>query len=1427
MASIEASLRNGRGLLTGVSALALGGVALPVAAQQLPTDPICGITTTTNERCRGGTGHGTGGGAGGTMNNPTGGNATAGSNAGGGGGGPGGGAGGSGDGNGGNGGAGGAHGYVGTVLPVAGATGAAGEWGTTSNPPAASTMGGGGGGAGGFGAIVTAGGDATIAAGVSFLGGAGGGGAGRGGYGGDGGAGLLFTGTSLTSSGTVTGGAGARGQGAGTGVRSGDSGSGGIGLVFDGATLTNRGTITGGLGVQGGTGGGATGLAGSAGHGGAAVVFRGATFVNSGTITAGDGGRGGTGGGLGGDGGSAIIALSGGRIVNEAGGVIKAGHGVSGGAGAGGIGGDGGHGIAGDNLVIENHGTITGGHFGPQPAGGLRGGAAGTGVIGSNISVVTSGTITSGNHSYLCGRGVNCAPWGAEAGTAIEFTGGSNRLEIHTGNQVSGNTVGGGLIYGNVIANGTDDVFAFGGNSATVQRFHVGLLHETTQFRGFERVEKTGTSTWQLLGGNAAFTGRIDVLAGTLDHSADMRAAPVFVASGALLTGGANGIGALTLADGATFAPLGAGTGRASVESLALSSGSILAFDLGAPDTAGAGNNDVIDVTGNVTLDGRINITPQADFGIGAYRLINYGGTLTDNGLIVGTAPDFRYQVQTATAGQVNLIVADQADLSIQFWDGTGGADDGTVAGGGGVWSAATSNWTSADGTANAPWAGNFAIFQGTGGEVRVEGVQSLTGMQFAGSGYRLVAGAGGELALTAPETVVRVDAGVSAELAVALNGAGALVKRDTGTLILTGASGYTGGTAVREGVLQVASDASLGAASGGLTLDGGTLRAGGAITSARGVTIGAGGGTLDSNGHAVTLSGALGGGGVFTKAGTGTLILSGDSGGFAGRTVLSAGGLGISGTLGGGVTVDAGTLDVSGRLLGGAQINAGTMTVSGTVGGTTTIAAGANLRGTGTLNDLIVAGTLSPGNSIGTLSVGGNAIFRAGSFYDLELAAGGGTDLLRATGTVTLEGGTVRITALDPEVNYVDGRRYTFIQAAGGLTGTFAGLSENSSFLDFLLGYDATSAFVDVKVIRTFPDVARTFNQREASVALAAFDRTPGSDSLAVYNAILLLDEGSARAAFDAASGEIYAASLSASLNQAASDARLLLGQAHLGAEAGWGLWGSLGGLDGRASGDGNGARHTQNRFGGMAGIDYRGAENRWAVGLGAGYWTANVGLPGRGSRAETQGWQVGGYVRGGDGGAGLSGTLAASYAAGKADVTRDIAIGTLTRRTAASADIDSWAVAADLRYGFDIGGNWAAGPAARLTHADGTLGGFAEAGGDSLNLRGNDDGNGADRTRYGGGLFARWSGTRGAIDLTALYVHGGNNATEATLEMAGAPSPHRVRATAADRGAAELGLSGRYTIAPGVQIGAELDATFAQRQRGIAGNASIKWNF
>jgi autotransporter-associated beta strand protein len=98
----------------------------------------------------------------------------------------------------------------------------------------------------------------------------------------------------------------------------------------------------------------------------------------------------------------------------------------------------------------------------------------GIGVVGANLMVINSGSISGG----LTGDGSTRA-------SAIQFTSGSNVLELQAGSTITGAVVGGGL-----------DTLQLGGTINST--FDVSAV--ATQYTGFGTFVKTGTSTWTLTG---------------------------------------------------------------------------------------------------------------------------------------------------------------------------------------------------------------------------------------------------------------------------------------------------------------------------------------------------------------------------------------------------------------------------------------------------------------------------------------------------------------------------------------------------------------------------------------------------------------------------------------------------------------------------------------------------------------------------------------------------------------------------------------------------------------------------------------------------------------------------------------------------------------------------------------------------------------
>lgn len=335
------------------------------------------------------------------------------------------------------------------------------------------------------------------------------------------------------------------------------------------------------------------------------------------------------------------------------------------------------------------------------------------------------------------------------------------------------------------------------------------------------------------------YTGSTQVKAGALFVDGDQSAATgtTTVANGATLGGKGTLGGDVVLSDGAILAPgSNDAVGTLAINgSLVLSAESVLDYSLGQANTVGGPLNDLIDVNGNLLLDGnlKVSVTPGGSFGPGIYRLINYAGALTDNGLALGSTPSATLFVQTGVAHQVNLL--NTQGMTFSFWDGkTGAKDNRVIDGGDGTWQSdrvtSNKNWTTSDGAINASFSdGSFALFQSTPGTVTVDGSNGdihTAGMQFASDGY-LVQGDAIHLVGSAADpahSIIRVGdgtiagAGYKATISSVLGGDSALVKTDAGTLVLTGASTYTGGSVVKGGTLDIASGGVPG--SGGITVD-------------------------------------------------------------------------------------------------------------------------------------------------------------------------------------------------------------------------------------------------------------------------------------------------------------------------------------------------------------------------------------------------------------------------------------------------------------------------------------------------------------------------------------------------------------------------------------------------------------------------------
>ncbi len=620
-------------------------------------------------------------------------------------------------------------------------------------------------------------------------------------------------------------------------------------------------------------------------------------------------------------------------------------------------------------------------------------------IVGSgSVAILGGGTVIyAGNNTYT-------------GGTTIS----GSTLQIDNGGE-SGSVVGNIVLNGSLTSKGTlafdrGDNFVFGGSIA-----------------GSGVINQIGSGSTTLQGNSGAFNGTTTVAAGTfaVDGTLGTASSTLAVNSGGTLTGTGIVGGAVTVNAGGTLS--GAQGMTLTTGPLTLTSGSIINAALGTPGTT----VPLFNVNGPLTLAGTLNVSDLGGFGAGVYRLINYTGALTDNGVAIGTLPfgtnPADLSVQTATPQQVNLV--NTGGQTLQFWDGPNGPNNGVIDGGSGTWDAVNTNWTNESGTVNGSWSTHFAIFEGAPGTVTVDnskGVISAIGMQFAANGYQLN---GDTLTLTGSSPIIRVGdgteagAGFTATIDNVLAGTGSLVKTDLGTLVLGGANTYAEGTLIEAGTLSISSDTNLGGPSGGVTFDDGALETTANLTTDRSVFIAQHASFVTAAGTSLVLNGSVFGSGGLSEDGAGTLIFTRNAT-FLGGTHINSGTLqlGNGGTSGfvvgdiennGTLAFDrSNTLTIGGVISGTGgvnQIGSGTTVLTGvsTYSGPTTVASGG----------LTVHGVLTGTNAVSvgdggaaTLLVESEAEIDSGSGVIGNLAGTTGTAVVTDAGSIWNNSGTLTI---------------------------------------------------------------------------------------------------------------------------------------------------------------------------------------------------------------------------------------------------------------------------------------------------------------------------------------------------------------------------------------------------------------------------------
>jgi outer membrane autotransporter protein len=332
--------------------------------------------------------------------------------------------------------------------------------------------------------------------------------------------------------------------------------------------------------------------------------------------------------------------------------------------------------------------------------------------------------------------------------------------------------------------------------------------------------------------GSASFPGGVDVSGGTLVIGGNGGGAGVAIDGNVAATsngtiagfgsinGDLNVTGNSRVAPGyAVGTPTGVSNGNLVVNGNLSMNNAVFDFETGyagLPITQ-PGTGDNITVGGNAALNNTTLNVSVNTLGVSAgyYRILSYGGTLSGNGLSLGTitgdsVPAATIQSLTGDK-QINLILGPS---TTNLWNGNGVASATRAGGGDGVWSAASTNWNSPTNATGALPDVGYAIFTGAVGTVTVDGGAGpvrVSGIQFATDRYRLQ---GAPITLVAnggnPPAIVVGDGTYASGQFVdtidnSLQGTNGFVKTGPGSLILTAdSSGLTGPILIADGALEI-----------------------------------------------------------------------------------------------------------------------------------------------------------------------------------------------------------------------------------------------------------------------------------------------------------------------------------------------------------------------------------------------------------------------------------------------------------------------------------------------------------------------------------------------------------------------------------------------------------------------------------------------